>query len=338
MRLLYVTLQRITESYQIIEDDVHSRWKNLYLGMSELGSLESLVVKYARAIGEPYPLLPKKVLFILSTAHGVVNKLDNDETYEIKNRREFYSYVKRLGLSSQTTIELIKKSDVKICPEEFQLGVTADFTEGAAMNEETAVSAIEFGIKIAESWIDKGYQLLLLGNISKGATFVATTFLAGLYQIPATAIYDIKRNHHCMGIYQNIDLIQQALDVNQVTMHNGIDALCKVGGKDIGILAGIILGAASRHAAVIVDGISGIAATALAKSLSSNSIQSVFASAPLDIKQEDSILGELCLHTPIVLNTRLEIGESALMQAKILEIGLQIYQECATKEEMGRKG
>lgn len=121
-------------------------------------------------------------------------------------------------------------------------------------------------------------------------------------------------------------------------MHNGIDALCKVGGKDIGILAGIILGAASRHAAVIVDGISGIAATALAKSLSSNSIQSVFASAPLDIKQEDSILGELCLHTPIVLNTRLEIGESALMQAKILEIGLQIYQECATKEEMGRKG
>ena len=51
MRLLDVTLQRITESYQIIEDDVHSRWKNLYLGMSELGSLESLVVKYARAIG-----------------------------------------------------------------------------------------------------------------------------------------------------------------------------------------------------------------------------------------------------------------------------------------------
>ena len=47
MRLLDVTLQRITESYQIIEDDVHSRWKNLYLGMSELGSLESLVVKYA---------------------------------------------------------------------------------------------------------------------------------------------------------------------------------------------------------------------------------------------------------------------------------------------------
>ena len=49
--------------------------------------------------------------------------------------------------------------------------------------------------------------------------------------------------------------------VNQPNGEDGLDVLMKVGGFEIGVLAGVMLGAAARNCAVIVDGfISGAAA------------------------------------------------------------------------------
>ena len=63
------------------------------------------------------------------------------------------------------------------------------------------------------------------------------------------------------GLEGKIATIRRALEVNQPDGEDGLDVLSKVGGFEIGVLAGVMLGAAARNCAVVVDGfISGAAA------------------------------------------------------------------------------
>ena len=58
-----------------------------------------------------------------------------------------------------------------------------------------------------------------------------------------------------------VDVIKRSIEVNKPDASDGLDVLAKVGGFEIGVLAGAMLGTASRRRPVVVDGlISGAAA------------------------------------------------------------------------------
>ena len=65
-----------------------------------------------------------------------------------------------------------------------------------------------------------------------------------------------------------ISVVQRALEVNSPDPDNGLDVLRKVGGFEIGVLAGVVLGGALARRVVVLDGfVSGAAALICAQSM-----------------------------------------------------------------------
>ena len=62
-------------------------------------------------------------------------------------------------------------------------------------------------------------------------------------------------------LQHKISVVQRALDVNRPDPKDGLDVLSRVGGFEIGVLTGVVLGAAYARRVVVLDGfISGAAA------------------------------------------------------------------------------
>ncbi len=66
------------------------------------------------------------------------------------------------------------------------------------------------------------------------------------------------------GLNRKISAIERALDVNKPNANDGLDVLAKVGGFEIGGLAGVMLGAASQRRPVMIDGFISTAAAMIA--------------------------------------------------------------------------
>ena len=63
------------------------------------------------------------------------------------------------------------------------------------------------------------------------------------------------------ALSHKVSVVRRALSMNRPDPRDGIDVLAKVGGYEIGLLAGVILGGAAARRPVVVDGfISGAAA------------------------------------------------------------------------------
>jgi nicotinate-nucleotide--dimethylbenzimidazole phosphoribosyltransferase len=62
-----------------------------------------------------------------------------------------------------------------------------------------------------------------------------------------TGIDEATRRH-------KVAVIERALAANQPDPKDALDVLAKIGGFEIGAIAGIILGAAARRVPVLVDG------------------------------------------------------------------------------------
>ena len=145
---------------------------------------------------------------------------------------------------------------------------TKDFVKGPAMTREEAIRSLETGIELANKCAEDGCCCFLPGemgiaNTTSSACVVAT--FCGLTPEEATGrgtnISDDRLAH-------KIEVVRKALDVNKPDPSDGIDVLSKVGGFEIGAIAGIILGAAAHHAFVVLDGFNTGAAALIANALS----------------------------------------------------------------------
>jgi nicotinate-nucleotide--dimethylbenzimidazole phosphoribosyltransferase len=75
-----------------------------------------------------------------------------------------------------------------------------------------------------------------------------------------------------------IDAVRRALAVNRPDPADGLDVLAKIGGFEIGGLAGVILGAAAHRCLVVIDGLNASAAALIATTLSPDARQYIMAS------------------------------------------------------------
>jgi nicotinate-nucleotide--dimethylbenzimidazole phosphoribosyltransferase len=123
----------------------------------------------------------------------------------------------------------------------FRLGDgTPSIVDGPAMTPPTALAALTTGIALAFSAADAGLDLLAVGQIGPGAQPVSGAVIAALAGVPPIEFGD------------DGELVARALAENRPG-DRPLDVLAAVGGLDLGVLAGAILGAASIHVPVVLD-------------------------------------------------------------------------------------
>jgi len=144
---------------------------------------------------------------------------------------------------------------------------TKNSAKGAAMTREEALRSLAVGIRLAEDFTAEGCRCFLPGEMGISNTTASAAIAACLCRLTPEQATGRGTNISDERLKKKIEVVRQILAVNHPDASDGIDVLQKVGGFELGCIAGLILGAARRRAVVILDGFNTGAAALIAEAL-----------------------------------------------------------------------
>jgi nicotinate-nucleotide--dimethylbenzimidazole phosphoribosyltransferase len=137
------------------------------------------------------------------------------------------------------------------------------------------------------------------------------------------------------GLARKIEVIERALAVNKPQPSDPVDVLAKVGGAEIGGIAGCILGAAKHRVPVVLDGFISGAGALIAVGLQPRCRDYLIASHRSVEQGHQAILNHLALEPLLDLDLRLGEGTGACLGMSLVEAAVKILTQMATFNEAG---
>ncbi len=213
---------------------------------------------------------------------------------------------------------------------------TANFTKEPAMTRNEAILSIEAGIEIvAELMAEAPVDLLGTGDMGIGNTTPSSAIIAAFSGIPVEKLTGRGTGIDDTALKNKIAAIQRGLDLHKPDPSDPLDILSKVGGLEIGGLAGLVLGAAAHGIPVICDGLISTAGALIACELAPFAKQYLFAS------HKSVEIGHKYMHDrmgliPLIdLKFRLGEGTGAAVCMELLDLSTRILADIKTFEEVG---
>ncbi|NSW81705.1 MAG: nicotinate-nucleotide--dimethylbenzimidazole phosphoribosyltransferase [Syntrophothermus sp.] len=210
---------------------------------------------------------------------------------------------------------------------------TKNMCKGPAMTREQAVQSLEAGIRIACHLVEEGVELLGTGDMGIGNTTPSSAILAALSGLSVAEITGRGTGVDDVGLSKKIQAIKKALEINKPDPNDAVDVLAKVGGFEIGGIAGLILGAAYCRVPVVVDGLISTAGALLAHALAPASADYMFAGHVSREPGHRHMLRRLGLRPLLDLDLRLGEGTGAALAMPIIEGAAQVIGKMATFEQ-----
>jgi nicotinate-nucleotide--dimethylbenzimidazole phosphoribosyltransferase len=134
-------------------------------------------------------------------------------------------------------------------------------------------------------------------------------------------------------------VIDQALAMHfperPAVVPDALEVLRRVGGLEIAAIAGMVLGAAARRIAVVIDGFICTAGAAVACALAPNARAAIFAGHLSEEPGHGVLLDRMNLTPLLQLKMRLGEGSGAALAFHVIEASVHIYNEMATFESAG---
>ncbi len=209
---------------------------------------------------------------------------------------------------------------------------TKNFASGPAMTREEAVRSLEAGIETALE-LGSSTDLFGTGEMGIGNTTPSSAIVSlfsGLSVADVTGRgTGIDDGQHA----RKIATIEKAVALNRPDRKDALDVLSKVGGFEIGGIAGLILGAASLKKPVLVDGFISTAGALIAARLAPAACDCMIASHR-SMEQGHRVALECLGKRPLLdLDMRLGEGTGAALAMNLVEAAVRVLTEVATFEE-----
>jgi nicotinate-nucleotide--dimethylbenzimidazole phosphoribosyltransferase len=212
---------------------------------------------------------------------------------------------------------------------------TADMACGPAMSPEQALAALELGMRVAEAEVAAGLDVLACGEMGIGNTTPATAIVAALTGLAPDAVAGPGTGLLPEAVRHKARVVAEALAVNRPDPSDGLDLLRKVGGFEIGAIAGAMLAAAAARVPVVVDGFIATAGAMIACTLAPAARGYLFAGHRSAEPGHDAALAHLGLVPLLDLRMRLGEGTGAVLAMHVVEAAARILAEMATFGEAG---
>jgi len=212
---------------------------------------------------------------------------------------------------------------------------TKNMTKGPAMTRQQALDAIEAGIAVVEGEIAKGLDIIGTGDMGIGNTTASSAIAAAITGKQVEKITGRGEGLDDEQLAHKAKVVQKALDVNKPDSQDPIDVLSKVGGFEIGGLAGVMLGAAAHRIPVVIDGFISGAAALIATGLAPE-LKDYLIAAHLSAESGHKVLLQHLGLIPLLrLDMRLGEGTGAALGIVIVEAAVKTLAEMATFAEAG---
>ncbi len=172
-----------------------------------------------------------------------------------------------------------------------------------------------------------------IGNTTASSAIAAVMTRQPVSEVTGrgTGIDDASHAH-------KIRVIQRAIDLHRPDSTDAMEVLAKVGGLEIGGLAGLMLGAAAARIPVVLDGFIAGAAALIAVSLQPHCKDYLIASHRSVERGHQAILDYLGLKALFDLDLRLGEGTGACLGMSLVFAAIKILTEMATFDEAGVSG
>jgi nicotinate-nucleotide--dimethylbenzimidazole phosphoribosyltransferase len=137
-----------------------------------------------------------------------------------------------------------------------------------------------------------------------------------------------------LQLSRKIEIIEKILEVNKPDPTNGLDILARVGGFEIGGIAGLILGAAAQNKPVVVDGFISTAGALIAYTIEPF-VRDYIICAHRSVEPGHKFMQETlgCTRPLLDLNLRLGEGTGAALAMNIVAGACVVLTEVATFAE-----
>lgn len=214
---------------------------------------------------------------------------------------------------------------------------TANMVNGPAMSLEECAMAMRLGVSVADKSDKEGFRVLGMGEMGIGNTTASSALLCAYLGLDAASMTGMGAGVPAAGLGHKSRTIEKAIAVNRAAVDSGdsFAVLAALGGLEIAALAGMVIGAARRRMAVMVDGFIATAAFTAAYKLVPAVREYCFfshGSAESGHSAALKILGE----EPMVnLGMRLGEGTGAAVGFMLLDSAAHIFNDMATYEDAG---
>ncbi|MPM84871.1 Nicotinate-nucleotide--dimethylbenzimidazole phosphoribosyltransferase [bioreactor metagenome] len=209
---------------------------------------------------------------------------------------------------------------------------TQDFTKGAAMSRQQAIQAVETGIEIVNDRVSLGYNCFSLGEMGIGNTTSSAAVVAAFTGLDAVQVTGRGTGISDSRMEVKINAVRQGLAINKPNSEDGLDVLAKVGGFEIGALAGVILGAAANRCAVVIDGLNTTAAALIANAICPECKSYMFASHLSGEPAHIIALDFLGLEACVSMGVRLGEAIGASVVVDMLKVAVNAFNYIANDQ------
>jgi len=212
---------------------------------------------------------------------------------------------------------------------------TKNFLLEPAMSRKQAEHAVLVGAELAMEAVEEGIGLVGTGDMGIGNTTPSAAITAVMTGRPVTEVTGRGTGIDDAVHARKISVIQRALDLHRPNRADALDVLAKVGGLEIGGLAGLILGAAAKRVPVVLDGFIAGAAALIAVELQPLCRSYLIASHRSVERGHRAVLDHIRIKPLLDLDLRLGEGTGACLGMSLVCAAIKIYTEMATFDEAG---
>ena len=321
-----------------------ARWDSIAKPLGSLGLLEEAVIRIAGIAGTPDPDLSRRAVVVMCADNGVVEEGVTQTGQEVtavvtENMSAGDTSVCRMARLAGAEVIPVDigvarpVSGPRILQKNIRRG-TANMTRGPAMSREEAVRALLTGVDLVRELAGEGYGLLATGEMGIGNTTTASAVVSVLLGRSPAEVAGRGAGLSDEGLSRKVRAIETAIAVNRPGPSDPLDVLAKVGGLDLAGLAGVFLGGAVCRVPVLVDGFISAAAALLAGRLCPDAAGYMLGSHASAEPAGRMVLEELGLTPFLYAGMRLGEGTGAVAVMPLLDMGLAVYREMSTFEEI----
>ena len=346
MELLNKTIQNIAKISLDPDGKIRQRLNKLAIPSGSLGRLEEFATIYASIKGSPDVVIRHKVVFTMAGDHGVA--IEGVSTFPQEVTRQMVKNFIDGGATISTFARHVGAKVVVV-----DCGVKGDFEPveglkikkigygtgniaiGSAMTREQAIKSLEVGIDVFNEELRNGLDIVATGDMGIANTTPSSAIIACLTGSDLSKVTGRGTGLDDKGVEKKINTLQMALNINKPDPSDPIDVLSKVGGFEIGGIAGLCLAAASHKTPIIIDGYISTAAALIACAIEPKVNGYLFASHISAENGHKIALKKLKKKAILDLDLRLGEGTGAVLAMNLIEASVKILTQMATFSEAG---
>ncbi|GGF88505.1 nicotinate-nucleotide--dimethylbenzimidazole phosphoribosyltransferase [Azorhizobium oxalatiphilum] len=312
---------------QAAGDMARARQGDLLKPPGALGRLEEIAIHLATWQGKGMPSADRPMVAVFAATHGIADRGVSPYPGAVTKQM-----VGAFTDGKAAVNQICSAFDAGLRVFDLALDLpTPDITQDAALDERACAATIAFGMQA----IAGGADVLALGEMGIGNTTIAAALCHALYGGEAEDWVGAGTGSTGEVLDRKIAAVKEAIAFHGAALSDPLEALRRVGGREVAAIAGAILAARHERVPVILDGYVVTAAAAVLHAMDASALDHCLAGHVSAEKAHGRLLEKLKLKPVLDLGMRLGEGSGAAVALGVVKAAVACHRGMGTFSEAG---